>query len=64
MNNKATALQLIDQMIERAEGEDAQVREELIKGNRACRTVGESWMVFHLKALKELIETCDEWYSM
>jgi len=64
MNNNKTAINLIDQMIERAQQDDEQFKKRLIKENKACQTVGESWMVFHLKTLKSLIETGDEWYTM
>ena len=64
MTNKETAIELIDQMIERAEGEDQELKKKLIKENKATRVAGESWMVFHLKALKGLVASGDEWYTM
>jgi hypothetical protein len=48
------SLRLLDDIIEAAEAQDLKFREENLK-NKASLTVGESWMVFHLKLLKELM---------
>ena len=64
MTNKQTALRLIDQCIEQAKKEDAHHKANAIANNKAAQAVGESFMVFHLKALRGLIENGDEWYSM
>ncbi len=50
---------LLDQIIEKAKQDDANFRKENVCGN-AQRTVGESWMVFHLKNLKQLIKAENE----
>ena len=55
MKNKKIALNLLGEIIERAEEEDLTHKKKNINAN-ASATVGESWMLFHLKALKELIE--------
>ena len=52
-----TALNLLDQLIQKAEEEDATHKAAAIKNNKASQAVGESWMVFHLKALKELLRS-------
>jgi len=48
------ALRLLDQIIEEAEREDAAQKSMDLNRHRASQTVGTSWMVFHLRALKEL----------
>ena len=55
MSNKKKALELLGQIIEKAEQEDLIHKARAINSNKASQAVGESWMVFHLKALKELI---------
>ena len=47
--------ELLNQMIEIAKAEDLKLKEKETKGN-GSRTVGESWMTFHLRLLKELLE--------
>ena len=64
MSNKKAAIDLIDQMIERAKQEDGELKKKRIKENKAAQTVGESWMVFHLKALRGLVFDDDEWYNL
>ncbi|MAF24308.1 hypothetical protein CL634_01790 [bacterium] len=49
------SIQLLDQMIERAKLDDETQRLEATKRNKSLQGVGESWMVFHLKALRELL---------
>ena len=56
MNNEKKTLELVGQIIEKAEQEDLAYKARVINSNKASQAVGESWMVFHLKALKELIE--------
>ena len=51
-----TSLSLLDQIIEKAEQENAAHKAAAIKNNKASQAVGESWMVFHLKALKDLLQ--------
>ena len=64
MPNKKAALELINQMIERAEREDAENCKILRQNNRSSQSVGQGWWPFHLKALKGLVENEDEWYTM
>ena len=45
---------LLDQITQEAKKEDEKHKAANLCGN-AMATVGESWMVFHLKALKQLI---------
>jgi len=52
----AIALNLLEQIIERAEKEDNQQKALAIKHGKASNAIGESWMVFHLKALKKILE--------
>lgn len=55
MNNEKKTLELLGQIIEKAEQEDLLHKARAINSNKASQAAGESWMVFHLKALKELI---------
>ena len=56
MMDKSKILKLLDQIIEKSkEEDDDRKREDIAKGN-LCNLDGESWMVFHLKSLKRLIE--------
>ena len=64
MSNKKAAIELIDQMIERAEREDAENCKKNLKNNKASQTVGQGWWPFHLKTLKSLVQSENEWYSM
>lgn len=50
------ALRLLSQIIERAQEEDKLHKAIAIKQGNGANAVGESWMVFHLKALKEILE--------
>ena len=45
---------LLDQIIQKAKKDDEEHKAANLCGN-AMATVGESWMVFHLKALKQHI---------
>lgn len=51
---------LLDQMVEKAKIDDDNQKKLDIAGGKAQRTAGESWMVFHLKNLKELIKIENE----
>ena len=64
MKNSKQMVELIDQMIERAQEEDKIACNKLMKENKASQTVGESWWVFHLKVLKGLANDEDEWYNI
>jgi hypothetical protein len=54
-NKKQTALDLLDMIIEKAYYEDLRFKNQMIKKHKATKAVGESWMCFHLKKLKELL---------
>ena len=54
-SNKEVALQLISQLIDQATAEDRERKAALVKAHKAQQAVGESFSLFHLKALKELI---------
>ena len=51
--------ELLDQIIEAAEGYDLELKKHNIKGE-ASLTVGESWIIFHLKLLKDLLKQENE----
>ena len=59
MSNKlprdCTAVQLLDQIIEKAELDDEDFKKKSIEEHKALKSIGESWTCFHLKALRELI---------
>ena len=50
------ALNLLDQIIERAIKDDEAQKSFAISQGDGSKAVGESWTVFHLKALKILLE--------
>ena len=50
------ALGLLDQIIERAKEEDKAQKVLAIRHGNGANAVGESWMVFHLKALRSILE--------
>ena len=52
----AKILPFLDQIIEKAEQDDLEWKAAMLKANKAQQAIGESWMVHHLKALKELIK--------
>lgn len=49
------AINLLNQLIEEAERQDVEFKRVMLTQHQAEKTIGESWMVFHLKALKELL---------
>ena len=49
------ALELVDQIIEGAEIQDLEFKKQNIKV-KGSLTIGQSWIVFHLKALRELLK--------
>ena len=53
MNNRV--INLLDQIIEKAKEEDLEHKKRAISSHRASQAIGESWTVFHLKSLKELL---------
>lgn len=56
-SNIPKAIGLLDQIIEQAKEEDELQKAHAIKVGKGSQAIGESWMVFHLKALKGLLET-------
>ena len=54
-SKKQTALNLLDMIIEKAYSEDLNFKKQMVKQHKASKAVGESWMCFHLKALRELL---------
>ena len=56
MDDKEKALDLLEQIIEKAVREDFKHKMNMISKNKGSQAAGESWMIYHLKALKELIK--------
>ena len=56
MTDKEKAIQLVGQLIENAEVEDQKYKAASIKATKAQSAVGESFNLFHLKVLRDLIE--------
>jgi hypothetical protein len=55
-SNIPKAIRLLDQLIEQAKEDDEIQKAHAIKAGKGAHAIGESWMVFHLKVLKELLE--------
>ena len=59
MNNEEKikiARGMIDEMLELARAQDERHKANAITANNAEQAIGESWEIFHLKALKELLD--------
>jgi len=54
------ALNLINQMLEYAKVDDEEHKIQMIAEGKGRNAVGESWVIFHLKALKEILEDSKE----
>jgi len=54
-NTKENAVQLIDQIIERAEAEDLNFKKAMLAANKGSQAQGEGFILYHLKVLKTLI---------
>jgi hypothetical protein len=54
--DKKNILNLLNQIIEKAKTEDEEHKKRALSAHRGSQATGESWMVFHLKVLRELIE--------
>ena len=54
--NKKNILNLLDQIVEKAKADDEIHKREALAGHRGSQAVGEGWMLFHLKVLRELVE--------
>jgi len=52
---RAQALQLVSQMLEIALEEDQNHKAAAIQNHKGSQAIGESFWVFHLKALKNLL---------
>ena len=50
------AIHLLDEILVEAEYQDKIHKIQSLKNNKASQSIGESWMVFHLKSLRELLE--------
>jgi len=50
-----TSLKLLNQMIEVAEADDLESKKTNF-AKKASLTVGDSWMIFHLKLLREALQ--------
>ena len=51
----STALQMVEEMLELAKKQDERHKAAAIAKGKAEQSVGESWEVFHLKALTDLL---------
>ena len=47
---------LLDQIIEKAALDDEEHKKQMLAQNKAQKTVGQSWMIFHLLELKKIIK--------
>ena len=54
---KKQSLVLLEQIIEKAIEEDKKNKKKSFAEKEYGKSVGEDWMVFHLKILKELLTT-------
>ena len=50
------SLKMLEQIIERARYDDLQFKKLMIETHQGSKSVGDSWMVFHLTELKKLME--------
>jgi|TARA_B100000085_G_scaffold283532_1_gene314402 hypothetical protein len=60
MSKKELSLQLLCQLIDRAQQEDNKLKSVLISQNKATQAQGDGFMLYHLKALRELIASIEE----
>ena len=56
MKNKEKTLNLLNQILGVAAHEDKRHKEHMLMTGKGSKAIGDSWMVFHLKELRELIE--------
>jgi hypothetical protein len=56
MSSKQEQLRLLEEMIDRAKQDDLRHRLEAYENGELEQTVGESYMLHHLKLLRSLIE--------
>jgi hypothetical protein len=57
---KEKYLRLIDQIITGAEKDDRRLKDYWLLKNKACRSEGDGFVLFHLRALKDMIENSDD----
>jgi len=55
MKNKQQALALLEDLIEASSNIDELHKKKSIQEGKAVRAVGESWLLFHLRVLRDLI---------
>jgi hypothetical protein len=53
---KVPALKMLDDMIFAAEKSDEKYKAQMIHQGKAEKTVGQSWLVFHLRTMRSLVE--------
>ena len=56
MQDKEKILNLLDQILDEAKRQDEIDKLEAIKNHKGKQAVGESWFIYHLKNLRELID--------
>jgi hypothetical protein len=59
MTKQERQIYLLDQIIEEVERQDVAWKRQMMANHKANRTIGESWTLFHLKSLRELILSPD-----
>ena len=52
---KKIAIELVDQLIEEAQVQDLKFKQHCVSQGKGSSAQGESFMLFHLKALKKLM---------
>jgi hypothetical protein len=55
MKNKRRALNLLEDLIEESSKTDELHKKKSMQEGKAVRAVGESWLLFHLRVLRDLI---------
>ncbi len=56
MKNKETILNLLNQILDEAKRQDEIHKLKAIENHKGEEAVGESWLVFHLEKLRELMD--------
>ena len=56
MQDKEKILNLLDQILDEAKRQDEIHKLKAVKNHKGEQAVGESWLVYHLKNLRELID--------
>ena len=54
--NKQNALQLIQQMLDKAIAEDERYKKKMVRLHKSSQATGESELIYQLKTLKEAVE--------